>query len=409
MKLVTRPYAPTIVVALSCPRTKQAWALSNDCFDYRSAANSGALETRDGQWYSRCETSFTGDLSLRCPLDADLPPLLHVNMRVSWYPAHCAITWLDGGQTFQKLSHRAPEGEPSRWELIAYNDDVFTVDHRNLYPEAFVIVPVPVRPPIPETSQTVTEPSGEARAQEEKFPPKAVTEEKESNHQGHQDWSWNDWHDSNWVYDTEHGNNDRWSQTYSDSSPEPTKTSPPSSPNQTPIVNDPSVPEPPVVSSAEVTISPPSTESVPVAEVTADQESQLEMTVKPKSSSHSVLSGSEALEALLELQTMSLTGPPTTRENRLKRQALASTLALKPELYNHLVFGEPVLTEDVTAHPVPTTLPSPSGVTTVIPNVMVYSVRHSRNIKELLRPETNIAENTGLYRKYCLKSQIITT
>ena len=172
MKLVMRPFSPTIVAALSCPRAKQAWVLSNDCFDYRSASNSEALNTRDGQWFSRCETSFTGDLALRSPQDVELPDMLRVNMRASWYPAHCTITWLDGGATFRKLPHRAPEGEPSRWETITYDDTVFTTAHRLLYPEAFFIVPAPTRPSPTETSPPVTEPSVTAKTQEESFPPR---------------------------------------------------------------------------------------------------------------------------------------------------------------------------------------------------------------------------------------------
>ena len=120
------------------------------------------------------------------------------------------------------------------------------------------------------------------------------------------------------------------------------------------------------------------------------------MSAKPQSPRLSVMFGSEAMGALLELQTLSLAGPPSTRENRLKRQGLASKLSLSPDLYNHLVFGESTLSDNAPHDPVPTPLPSPSGDTTITPNVMAHSVRRSNKYKESLRPETNVAETPGL-------------
>ena len=49
--------------------------------------------------------------------------------------------------------------------------------------------------------------------------------------------------------------------------------------------------------------------------------------------------------ALAKLHRMAMTGPPTTRDERLARQAISNQLALSAELYNMLVFGE---TEDPT-------------------------------------------------------------
>ena len=44
--------------------------------------------------------------------------------------------------------------------------------------------------------------------------------------------------------------------------------------------------------------------------------------------------------AMMALRRLALPGPPLTREDRISRQDLADRLALPPELYNLLVFGE---------------------------------------------------------------------
>ena len=99
VRLAMRPFCPKMVAALSRPVRKEEWLLNNDCFDYRSARHIGALATRDGEWYSRCETALFGDFRPHCPQGAEFPNPIHAHMRVSWYPAHCAVTWLDGGDT----------------------------------------------------------------------------------------------------------------------------------------------------------------------------------------------------------------------------------------------------------------------------------------------------------------------
>ena len=68
VRLVMRPFNPQLVVALTCPTTKRTWALSNDCYGYRSAATSGALLAKDGEWYSRCETKLRGGVKTSLPV-----------------------------------------------------------------------------------------------------------------------------------------------------------------------------------------------------------------------------------------------------------------------------------------------------------------------------------------------------
>ena len=80
-----RPFNPKMVAAMSCPRREIAWVLNNHSFDYRPANNSGALDTREGKWYSRCETSLAGDLHLRCPRDAEIPGTIRAHERASWF------------------------------------------------------------------------------------------------------------------------------------------------------------------------------------------------------------------------------------------------------------------------------------------------------------------------------------
>ena len=56
--------------------------------------------------------------------------------------------------------------------------------------------------------------------------------------------------------------------------------------------------------------------------------------------SRSATLGAMSTKILMDLQTMAMTGPPATRDNRVKRQALARKLALSPGLYSRMVFGE---------------------------------------------------------------------
>ena len=156
-RLAKRLFAPKMISALTCPIRKQAWVLDNECFDYRPCRTSGGLATRGGEWFSRCESSLFGELYLRCPQDAELPAIIHVDIRASWFPARCAVNWLDGGTTYQKLPHRAPEGEASIWETLRYDETVFTDQHRRDFPEAFVEYTAPPRPDTA-TSSVVTDP-----------------------------------------------------------------------------------------------------------------------------------------------------------------------------------------------------------------------------------------------------------
>ena len=73
-----------MVAALTCPIRKQEWALNNDCFGYRSSRHIGALNPRDGEWYSRCDSALLGDLFLHCRQGSDLPDSIHARIRASW-------------------------------------------------------------------------------------------------------------------------------------------------------------------------------------------------------------------------------------------------------------------------------------------------------------------------------------
>ena len=318
--------------------------------------------------------SLFGELYLHCPQDAELPGISHVNIRVSWYPAHGTVHWLDGGATYRKLPHRAPEAEPSICRSLRYDATVFTDQHRRDFPEAFVEYPAPPRPD-DATSPVVTGPSKNDTVHSTSHDPtqgklptkKEEEEEEEYSHESEEEWEWEwDWGASDWSkigHWPEPKRNSRFSST---KSPTPSEKS---TPTFQPVIVTPQPEEPgptnvvassqEIIPETSVTVSAPIS---PVAAVSAPQVVTTTVTQRPAPSAHL---SSDSRQILMELQTLSLTGPPPTRGHRLARQALAIQLSLSPGLYNLLVFGEPLPT------------PGPDG--TVRSNhVIENSVRHSQ-------------------------------
>ena len=105
-------FPPSFIFAAYQPARRGAWRLQVPVFDYRAAQNSGALEPRDGPWYSRSELNLVGPLGILWPVSAaGLPGPIGANIRLSRFPAHVTFTWQDGG------AYRKTGSTASRWNL----------------------------------------------------------------------------------------------------------------------------------------------------------------------------------------------------------------------------------------------------------------------------------------------------
>ena len=169
-----------------------------------------------------------------CPVGgADLPHSIRARARISWWPAHFTLTWLDGGDSYQKISARPREGACERYS-IEYYDSVFDTDVRAQYWRAFLTEPAPC-PSRPQETKTSTEPASAQTTEPppasppEKAPPvstepapsQSLEEEKtpmsehshSTNHTG-TDYE-NDWREPrDWEYrnDWRNGNQGEWSE-----------------------------------------------------------------------------------------------------------------------------------------------------------------------------------------------------
>ena len=334
--------------------------------------------------------NFAGGLRLHFPLDADMPSSLNARVRVSRYPAQCTVA-RGNGRTYQKLSHRAPEGGPSAWGEIDYDDTVFTDEMRSQYRTASITVPVTPSPA--GTSPSVTEPPPKAeKVTEDKFPPKDGLEEKKkkdkSDHGEYLGWgashvnpngwrprsqSWNEWSPHNDRKEENESEEEESSQK-SDTGhsppaspkssppgpvavtipiPGPVFTTKPPKAKAAPDLSPPPEPLPPAPQSAPPTFSKKDT-----APLTPASSPQSPVTVTAQAQGPTVSLNTRTLSLLCELQALSHAGPPPPREDRLARQSLAAQLAMSPDLYNRLVFGED---DDATDAAPPPNLPSTSG------------------------------------------------
>ena len=187
------------------------------------------------------------------------------------------------------------------------------------------------------------------------------------------EWNDNSWENNHWGTrnDDGHGQSDSWwsrpcTWTPADRDPEPwgetelpktsdvTSPSPSTDPNPvSAMVNE----EPPMGTTSSVTEdSDPSTlpqesitelpiqpKSPPPPFPGGVQVTQTETTVRTRSISSPIsvtAPGQSSFESLLKLQNMAIRGAPLSREERLYRQSLASSLSLDPQVYNYLCFGE---------------------------------------------------------------------
>ena len=355
MRMSARLLAPFFSVTVYQPARRGAWRLRTPPFDYRNAQHSGALMPRDGEWYSRSWINLEGDLSLMCPTsDPDLPTLITARSRLSWWPVHATVTWLGGGEGFQKLPARPPEEKRIEWISAEYDDAVFDQDTRNRFPRAFT-APTP-RPPKPLGTATQAPPDksdppitdkGKQGKEGERSHSSADTESEYSNDWREGSWWHGDWYPQDWSQASQWKPND-WNVTESRADvpletprPKRDETAPPSFVTDSPD-NSPAQ-QPPQSSVAESQIAeadftptspftdPPGNSSIRVEQVTVSTRTQSIEVARPSE---------DTGRTMLGLQRLAITGPPLTREDRLARQTLANRLALSPELYNLLVFGE---------------------------------------------------------------------
>ena len=372
-RLSARLFAPFFSVTVFQPNRRQAWRLRTEPFDYRNAQHSGALVPRDGEWYTRSAVSLEGDMELVCPTsDTDLPSLISVRAKLSWWPAHATFTWLDGGSGFQKLSARPPEECKSEWISVAYDDTVFTDEDRKRFPRAFLTQPIPA-PPRPDPTPAANAPTApipvtEVKNEQSEHSHSGSSQDTESDYYG--GW-WNKyWHDNNWSsHHWDYGHGGGWSERDNchrcDTDPKPDNdTREPGQSNSTAQAepdtadNFPSHekvwadanPETPRPHGSEPNSQSPNQTSNTLGTSVTDPVSYRveQVTVHTKTQSVEVRpsEGTAAVAVsndMIRLQRLAITGAPLTREDRLARQSLASHLSLSPELYNLLVFGE---TED---------------------------------------------------------------
>ena len=343
---------PFFSVAVYQPHHRSAWRLRTEPLDYRHAQNSGALIPSGGEWYSRSWVAVEGGLELVCPDgDRDLPRLITARIKISWWPAHVALTWLDGGSGFQKLSARPVENDPSEWISMPYDESVFADQHRCDFPRAFMTLPEPC-PPRPSDTAPPINPPITATEEPKKEENSHSSHDTESDYDNGWDdkggwWRW-DWYSSQWEkadwsqpgWKHEHGED--WADAPIDT-PRPTLRTPcmadpipdTSQNNDTEQLPETSTLQT-VTPNPEPRLAPPSSDASIGTAFRVEQVTQ----VTRAQSITEISRPLDDTQAMIRLQRMALAGTPVTREDRLARQALANRLTLAPEIYNMLVFGE---------------------------------------------------------------------
>ena len=366
VKLSARMFSPLFSCTVFSPSRRRAWRLQTEPFDYRAAQHSGALVPRGGEWYSRSWINLFGDLSLILPTppDTDIPDPITCRARLSWWPAHATFTWLDGSRGFQKISARPEEDTASEWIPVAYDEDVFTDEIRARYPRAFTEpTPVPLRPvdtaastapsaSTPQESPPITVTEAKPTEQEDSRS-SSVTEDDYNYEWWNHGWYGHSWskgeegNNNNWSGDhgdwnavTEHEWKTSWADTPPDTPRKPKENPSPKTVNPEPNVTNPPTPliptetQPSAISVSSPNAPDSGTDSVRNSSFRVEQ-----VTVQTRTQSVEVTRPNES-QTMIALQRLALTGPPSSREDRLARQSLASRLTLSTELYNLLVFGE---------------------------------------------------------------------
>ena len=209
-------------------------------------------------------------------------------------------------------------------------------------------------PVVTDPSALVTDPQNTGTETQEKLPVKE--EEEKASHKSEEEWVWgwdaNDWNgwSGHW---SEPKRNSRHSRGKSLSPSE--KSTPTIQPEIVTPMPEEVVPESNVAVSSFAVVSEPQSlipaashqptpsevaVSIPASPVTVVSEPQSLTTAVSHRPTLSVTLRANSMQVLMELQSLSLTGPPRTRERRLARQAQACQLTSTPDLYNHLVSGE---------------------------------------------------------------------
>ena len=175
VRVTVRMFAPYCSIAAMCPKRRQGWRLTATAFDYRSAQTPKAILPRGCMLGPRFEESFFGDLARIIPSDADLPCPLHIRARVDWWPDRFAASRLGGGDVYQMISLRPPDGECS-WFEIDYDDTVSDEADRQRFALAFTHPPaVPARP-----NKTDVPPPPQTDSNKADTPPPSQTQESSS-------------------------------------------------------------------------------------------------------------------------------------------------------------------------------------------------------------------------------------
>ena len=341
--VLMRPFNPLASLELFCPLRRKAWALSTPAFDYRVAQNSGALEPRDGRWYSRALEQLEGELDRVWPKLDTVPDEIDCVARVSWWPPHATVIWQSGG-FYQKLSFRPVTDAPCDWTEIRYDEEWVTADMRERFPEVFAPEKVRVAEVVPPRPSTVNPPPADTPpvpVVTENNPPtgREGTGAPETSNDNPRDW--NNITDSNdldtdWEYnDWNNQSNTWWAPAYNWT---PDETTPTERHDEKQPESPPQISTPPAEVEVVQHCESPTNETTGIASITVQETMH---TVRTRSIQPTIQgTGHDNMEAMLALQSLAMTGAPCDRQDRLNRQHLASSLHLPPEIYNYLVFGE---------------------------------------------------------------------
>ena len=222
-------FNPHASLEVHCPFRRLAWSLSTPVFDYRSAQHSGALDSANGEWYSRRAENIFGDLDVEYPLLKTAPGSIDARIRLSWWPPHVTVTWL-GMDVYQKVSFRPATGAPCDWKEVPFRAALFTDAIRATYHRYFDLTSTVTAPPCPpraepnlatpSNAQPATEvpPSSTKPATEvpsSSNPPPVTEAPPSSPSVTASQWSQNDWESDDW-----HGWSSDWhASSYNDWQP----------------------------------------------------------------------------------------------------------------------------------------------------------------------------------------------
>ena len=328
---------------------------------------SGALDSRDGPWYSRRAEHLSGDMNAEYPLLDSIPRTVNdVRIRLSWWPPHVTATWLGMG-VYQKLSFRPVTGAPCDWKEIAYDDSLFTDEIRSTFHRYFTPNAQDTAPP-PCPSRTDAKLAPPTTGPDTSTPPPSQpsdtgTQQSDDDEYEWEDWnegtdSWNDRNDDDWKPNTWWVHGGSWGAWEPPTpAPEITETSPPgettiteSAPPVTvsdsaPLPAAPLTPPPTIPQELVTTEAPPVEASSPAAFTVRESTQTIHTRSVVAAQVAGPLTVEDSFSQLISLQQLAMSGAPLTREGRLARQTIASSLQLSPQMYNYLVFGE-VETDD---------------------------------------------------------------